>query len=214
MSRAMRILSNRIHESLSLARVAPLMVAALSVLVADGCALHFADNGSALPDSAKTIYVERFENVTYVQGINDQFMRFMKDAISSRGRLAVVDDPQQADLVLSGRILYAGTAPGSLNGVSEPLSYGNTLMVAATLTDRKTRKVIWRTNGMSASGQAYVVAQAIVPTTPQFLNQNLRGQQLLQMSDMQVAATQETAAKDQMMRSMASELYADMAWGL
>jgi hypothetical protein len=58
------------------------------------------------------------------------------------------------------------------------------------------------------------VAQAIVPTTPQFLKQNLRGPDILNMTDMQVAATQEASAKDQMMRSLASELYADMAWGL
>ena len=109
----------------------------MAVAVGNGCALHFADNGSALPDSAKTIYVELFENVTYVPGINDQFARYLKDAISSRGRLTVVDNPQEADLVLSGKISYAGTAPGSLNGVSEPLSYGNTFMIAATLTERK-----------------------------------------------------------------------------
>ena len=59
-----------------------------------------------------------------------------------------------------------------------------------------------------------MVAQAIVPTTPQFLKQNLHGPQLLQMSDMQVAATQEAVAKGNMMQQIASELYADMSWGL
>jgi hypothetical protein len=59
-----------------------------------------------------------------------------------------------------------------------------------------------------------VVAQAIVPTTPQFLKQNLRGPDILKMTDMQVAATQETVAKGQMMQQIASEVYADMSWGL
>ena len=199
----------------SLTRYAlPVTYFALASAAIDGCALHFADNGSALPSSAKTIYVARFENLTYVSGLNDQFMRYMKDAISSRGRLVVVDDPGQADLLLSGKILYAGAAPASLSGVSEPLSYGNTIMAAATLTDRRTNAVVWSTKGISSSSQASVVAQAIVPTTPQFLKQNLRGPDILNMTDMQVAATQETAGKDQMMRSLASELYADMAWGL
>jgi hypothetical protein len=31
---------------------------------------------------------------------------------------------------------------------------------------------------------------------------------------MQVAATQETVAKGQMMQQIASEVYADMSWGL
>jgi len=192
----------------------PLMFFGLASAAIDGCALHFADNGSALPSSAKTIYVARFENLTYVSGLDDQFMRYMKDAIASRGRLAVVDDPAQADLLLSGKILYSGAAPASLSGVSEPLSYGNTIMVAATLTNRRTKAVVWSTRGISGSSQASVVAQAMVPTTPQFLKQNLRGPDILNMTDMQVAATQETVAKGQMMQQVASELYTDMSWGL
>lgn len=190
------------------------MYFALATVATNGCAMHFADNGSALPSSAKTIYVAPFENLTYVSGVNDQFMRSMKDAISSRGRLVVVDDPGQADLLLGGKILYAGAAPASLSGVSEPLSYGNTMIVATTLTDRRTNAVIWSTRSISGSSQASVVAQAIVPTTPQFLKQNLRGPDILKMTDMQVAATQETVAKGQMMQQIASEVYADMSWGL
>jgi len=192
----------------------PLMYFALASLGIDGCALHFADNGTALPSSAKTIYVETFENLTYVSGVNDQFMRYMKDTISSRGRLVVVDDPAQADLLLSGKVIYNMTQPASLSGVSEPLSYGNTMMVAATLTDRRTKAVLWSTRGISASSQASVVAQAIVPTTPQFLKQNLRGPDILNMTDMQVAATQQTVPRGNMMQQMASELYVDMSWGL
>ena len=190
------------------------MYFALATVAINGCAMHFADNGSALPSSAKTIYVVPFENLTYVSGVNDQFMRYMKDAISSRGRLVVVDDPGQADLLLSGQILYTNAGPASLSGVSEPLSYGNTMIVAATLTDRRTNAVIWSTRSISGSSQASVVAQAIVPTTPQFLKQNLRGPDILKMTDMQVAATQETVAKGQMMQQIASEVYADMSWGL
>ena len=185
-----------------------------AVFAITGCGLHFADNGSALPDSAKTIYVARFENLTYVPGVQEQFMRYMKDAISSRARLVVVSDPAQADLVLTGKILYTGTAPASLSGASEPLSYGNMMMISATLTDRKTNAVIWRSPGISASAQASIVAQAIVPTSPQFLRQNLRGPDILNMTDMQVAATQEAAAQGNMMQQLAYEVYADMSWGL
>jgi hypothetical protein len=187
---------------------------ALASVAIGGCALHFADNGSALPSSAKTIYVAPFDNLTYVSEVNDQFMRYMKDAIASRRRLTVVDSPADADLLLSGKIIYTNSLPASLSGVSEPLSYGNTIMVAATLTDRRTNAVLWSTKGIAASSQASVVAQAIVPTTPQFLKQNLRGPDILSMTDMQVAATQEAVAKGQMMQQIASELYADMSWGL
>jgi hypothetical protein len=192
----------------------PLAYCAFAFLAIGGCSLHFADNGTALPSSDKTIYVETFENQTYVSGINDQFMRYMKDTISQRGRLVVVDDRAQADLLLTGKIIYTVTQPGSLSGVSEPLSYGNTMLVAATLTDRRTTKVLWSTRGIGGSSQASVVAQAIVPTTPQFLKQNLRGNDILNMTDMQVAATQQAVARGNMMQQAASEIYVDMTWGL
>jgi len=206
---------------LSIIPIVPSMHFALSLMclvlasgAIDGCGLRFADNGSALPSADKTIYVARFENLTYVSGINDQFMRYMKDAIASRGRLVVVDDRGQADLLLSGTILYTAQAPASLSGVAEPLSYGDTIMIGAKLTDRRTNKVIWSTTGIASSAQASVVAQAIVPTSPQFLRQNLRGPDILNMTDMQVAATQQGFANGQMMQQLASEVYADMAWGL
>jgi hypothetical protein len=87
-------------------------------------------------------------------------------------------------------------------------------MVSAQLKDRRSGKVIWRTGGISASVQSPAVAQAVVPTEPQFLKQNLRGQDLLKMTDMQVGATQQVVARSQMMQQIASELYDDMSYGL
>ncbi|MBE3603642.1 hypothetical protein IMX07_08405 [bacterium] len=178
------------------------------------CALHFADNGGGLPSDDKTIYVERFLNVTRVSGINDQFMRYLVDEIDSRGRLTVVDSPAQADLLLTGKILYGGTTAEAFNGVFEPLTYSNSIMVSATLTDTHTNKVLWRTDGVSGSAVAPVVAQAIIPSDPQFLQQNLRGPDILRMTDMQVAATQNAYASAQMMRGVAAEIYDDMVFGL
>lgn len=189
--------------------------AVVSAALFSACASqHFADNGGALPSADKTIYVELFSNLTRVPGVNDEFMPYLKDAIASRGRLTVVDSPAEADLLLSGRILFTAQSPAALSGVYEPLSYGNSLMVSAQLKDRRTGKVIWSAGRISASTQAAAVAQAVVPTAPLFLKQNLRGQDLLQMSDMQVGATQQVVARSQMMQQLASEVYDDMAWGL
>jgi hypothetical protein len=194
-------------------RVAAVAILLFRGIVATGCALHFVDNGGNLPATAKTIYVANFENMTRVQGINDQFMRYVIDTISSRGRLTVVNDPAAADLLLGGQIQYAASAPTTFNAVDEPLQYANALTIGATLTDRRSNKVLWHSNGITGSAVAPVVAQGLVPTTPQFLRQNLRGPDLLRMTDIQVAETQNLAANDQMMQQAASELYADMMWG-
>lgn len=187
---------------------------AVGAVLISGCALHFADNGGNLPATAHTIYVSRFTNLTRVQGINDQFQQYLKDAVASHGRLAVVNDQSDSDLLLGGRIVYAGSTPTMFNGAYEPLIYANSITVTATLIDRRTGKVLWNGGGITASGQAPAVAQAIVPSTPQFLRQNLRGQDLLNMTDMQVAATQGSLANERMMREVADEIYAEMTLGL
>lgn len=183
------------------------------VIVGQGCSVRFAANGT-LPDSAKTVFVERFTNGTRVPGVNDQFTLVLKQEISSRARLVVVDDEADADLILSGTVLYYGTYAKTSNSVSEPLDYADTLSVAATLVDRTSGKVLWKTRGTTSSTTVPVVSQAIIPTTPQFLQQNLRGKDLLNMPDIQVAATQQSTAKGNLMSAEASELYLDMAWGL
>jgi Lipopolysaccharide-assembly len=190
-----------------------LLGALLAIHSISGCSIRFAANGT-LPSSAKTVCITRFDNNTRVPGVNDEFTESLKEQISQRDRLVVVDDKEDADLLLSGTVIYYGTYGKTSNSVSEPLDYADTLSVAAQLVDRKSGKIIWKTNGISTSVTVPVVSQAIIPTTPGFLRQNLRGQDLVNMPDIQVAATQQATGQNQLMTQEASELYTDMAWGL
>jgi Lipopolysaccharide-assembly len=185
----------------------------LTICAISGCSIRFAANGT-LPSSAKTVCVDRFENHTRVPGVNDQFTLALKEQISQRDRLVVVDDKDDADLILRGAVIYYGTYGKTSNSVAEPLDYADTLSVSAELVDRKSGKMLWSTRGISSSVMVPVVTQAIIPTTPEFLHQNLRGQDLLNMPDIQVAATQQATGQNQLMTQEASELYTDMAWGI
>lgn len=190
-----------------------LLGALLMVAAIQACDIRFAANGT-LPNSAKTVYVDRFDNQTRVPGVNDQFTLSLKEQISQRDRLVVVDDKDDADLILSGTILYYGTSARTTNSVAEPLDYADILSVSAQLVDRKSRKTLWSSRGITTNVMVPVVSQAIIPTTPEFLHQNLRGQDLANMPDIQVAATQQSVGKEQLMTQEASELYTEMAWGL
>jgi hypothetical protein len=192
--------------------IAPLG-ALVTIHTMSGCTIRFAANGT-LPSSAKTVCVSRFDNNTRVPGVNDEFTESLKQQISQRDRLVVVDGKEDADLLLSGTVIYYGTYGKTSNSVSEPLDYADTLSVAAQLMDRKSGKIIWKTNGISTSVTVPVVSQAIIPATPEFLHQNLRGEDLVNMPDIQVAASQQAAGQNQLMTQEASELYTDMAWGL
>lgn len=190
-----------------------LLLGLIGTVYVQGCSVRFAANGT-LPDSAKTIYVDKFDNATRVPGVNDRYMIFLKQEIASHHRLIIVDDRSSADLVLSGRLLYYGNVVRTSNSVAEPLDYADTMSVEAKLVSNDSGKILWSSNAISSSITAPVVSQAIIPTTPQFLRQNLRGGDLVNMPDLQVAATQQSSARQQLMTQAASELYTDMVWGL
>jgi hypothetical protein len=186
---------------------------AIVSLLAAGCGYNFAAEGSGLPPQAKTIYVENFTNRSRFTGINDQLMRYIKDEVANHKRLELVDSASEADLVLTGEVIYADNTPVSFNSVNEPLLYTETITANATLTDAHTHKVIWNSDGISGTEQSPTVASAVVTTSPTFLQQNLRSQDIARMPDLQVAQTQQAASNDQMMESLAQNLYASMSEG-
>lgn len=188
------------------------VVSALALALA-GCGYHFAAQGSALPSDAKTIYVERFGNRTRVTGINDVFMRYLKDEISNRKRLQIVDSPQDADLMLTGDITFDDSLPVAFNAAAEPTLYTGSISAAAALIDEHTHRVLWSSRGISASQNFPVVAGAAITTSPYFLQQNLRSQDIAQMPNIQVAQTQEATAQSQEMQFLAQNLYDSMSEG-
>jgi outer membrane lipopolysaccharide assembly protein LptE/RlpB len=202
--------------SAGMRRLTDLFAAAAAAVLAialSGCGYHLAAAGDALPPNAKTIYVERFSNSTRFTGANDELMRYIKDEIAMHDRLQEVDSASQADLILSGNIESIYTLPTAYNSVLEPTIYGVSMSVTAQLKDVKQNKIIWQAHGINNSQNAQVVAQTVVTTTPTFQQQNLRGSDIAKMQDIQVAQTQNAAARDQMMQQVAKNLYAEMAEG-
>jgi hypothetical protein len=192
-----------------LSRLAILAIAA----ALSGCGYHFAGAGDALPPAAQTIYVQQFSNRTRVTGINDQFMRYLKDEIALHRRLKLVDSPGEADLEMTGYVRFAATSPVSFNSVLEPTIYNQTIEVSASLVDTHTHKTIWTTRNVGATEHTPVVAQTVVTTTPEFLQQNLRSNDIAQMTDIQTAQSMTAAQGDLMMQNVAKNLYAQMAEG-
>jgi len=188
------------------------LLAAL-VLALGGCGYHFGASGSNLPSGAETIYVARFTNRTRQTGLNDVFMRYLDDEIAMHRRLRLVDSPAEADLELSGEILAITPLPSSFNSVLEPTIYNRTMTVAAQLKDLRNNRVIWSVSSLGNMQHDPVVAQAVVPTLPTFVQGNLRGSDVAKMTDMQVASSMGALGQDTMMQNVARNLYASMAEG-
>ncbi len=192
--------------------VKPLIFVVLAATIA-GCGYHFGAEGSGLPSQAKTIYVENFTNRSRFTGINDQFMRYMKDEVAEHKRLELVDDPGEADLVLSGELVHVTTQPLATNAVSEPIDYSQTLSANANLTDQHTKKVIWSSAGLNATASYGMVSSAVVTTSPVFLQQNLRSQDIANLPDIQLAKTQADFAQQQTLETLAHNVYISMSEG-
>lgn len=186
---------------------------ALLAMALGGCGYHFGASGSNLPSGAETIYVARFTNHTRQTGINDVFMRYLDDEIAMHRRLRLVDSPAEADLELSGEILAITPLPSSFNSVLEPTIYSRSMTVAAQLKDLRNNRVIWSVSSLGNLQHEPVVAQAVVPTLPTFVQGNLRGSDVAKMTDIQVASTQGALGQDTMMQNVAKNLYASMAEG-
>jgi hypothetical protein len=194
-------------------RPSRLSLAIFAALLFSGCGYHFASSGDALPSSAETIYVSRFTNNTRITGVNDEFMRYVKDEIAMHRRLRVVDSPDAADLELSGVVRYTTQTPINFNSALEPTQYNNSMVVSAALTDLHAKKTIWSTHSVSATQHAPIVPQSTVATSPSFLQQNLRANDIAGLTDIQTAQSETSAARDLMMQQLAQDLYAEMAEG-
>ena len=190
------------------------LLATLTLVIAlGGCGYHFGASGSNLPSGAETIYVARFTNRTRQTGLNDVFMRYLDDEIAMHRRLRLVDSPAEADLELTGEILAVTPLPSSFNSVLEPTIYNQSMTVAAQLKDLRNNRVIWSVSSLGNLQHIPVVAQAVVPTLPTFVQGNLRGSDVAKMTDIQVASTQGALGQDVMMQNVAKNLYASMAEG-
>lgn len=203
----MRLLKRHSNFAAAIATLAA-VAASLS-----GCGYHFAASGANLPSGAKTVYVARFTNRTRVTGLNDIFMRYVKDEIAIHHRLQIVDSLADADLELSGQINAQLIMPGAFNSVLEPTIYNQSISVVAWLKDLHTNKIIWRGNHLGYLQHSPVVAQAVVPTTPEFVQGNLRSSDIANMPDIQVAQSQMALGQDQVMQQIARNLYASMTEG-
>ena len=190
----------------------PLSFVALVVAIT-GCGYHFGAEGSGLPPQAKTIYVEKFANHSPDTGLDDQFDRYLKDEIARHKRLQLVDDRSQADLVLYGELLYVPQLATATNSVNEPIEYTQTFRANAQLTDEHTKQVIWRSTGIFATDTYAMVSTAVITTSPEFLQQNLRSQDVANLPDVQLAATQSRFSQQQNLQNLAQSVYVSMSEG-
>jgi hypothetical protein len=86
-------------------------LALLCAVAAGGCGYHLAGRGDLIPKTAHTIAVQPFGNATVRYKLARLLPADLSRELISRTRYRLVEDPNQADLVLSGALINFSAYP-------------------------------------------------------------------------------------------------------
>ena len=119
-------------------------VFALAVSVLVGCQTTVK---RTLPSAVRTIAVASFENRTDQPVLPGLLLEEARRAFRLDGRLTVVDDPEQADSVLSGAVVEYVRQPARFDANNVVREYRLRMVIDLTLTDRARNTVLWTERG-------------------------------------------------------------------
>jgi outer membrane lipopolysaccharide assembly protein LptE/RlpB len=129
----------------------------LFLTVLAGCGYHLAGSNRLAAD-IRTITVPMFYNETFEPGLENTVTSAVKQEFLTNSRLAVVNDPDQADLVLKGTIVSFGLDPLSFDRTkSVVMEYRVRIRASVLVVNGRTKKVLWKDAAMQSTAE-YKVA--------------------------------------------------------
>lgn len=113
-------------------------------LLVSGCGYALVGTGNILDPSLKTLYVPAFVNRTTRVELEQRVTQAVGDELVSRGRLKLVNDPKQADVMLKGSIDTFNLAPVGFDQ-GRATQYQISITANIELLDhRHEDKVLWK----------------------------------------------------------------------
>lgn len=172
-----------------------------------GCGYQLAGESSLLPENARTIYVEPFVNRSRDVGMDQELTSALRGEFYRRGRLSVVNQSEQADLILSGVVRSLEQRVASVNREDEVLQYEAVLTLDVTLRRRQPNEVLWRGQGVRLTDVHAGSRAAVVTSSSDFFAGTLNASDVRRMTDIQLTESEHRAVRDQLMERFAKELH-------
>ena len=179
----------------------------IGLLVVAGCGYHFAGESSFLPRDVRTIYVEPFVNRSRDVGLEKELASALRSEIYRRGQLPLVDQAEQADVILTGVIRSLESSVASVNRRDEVIQYESVLTVDVTLRRREPNEILWRGPGIRLTDVYAGSRAAVVTTSSEFRSGTLNTSDVRRMTDIQLTEGQTRESRDQLMEHFARELH-------
>ncbi len=179
----------------------------LLALGCGACGYHFPGDAAKLPGGGTRLYLAEVGNRTQDPGIAQALGDAVELEVLQRGRFALVGR-DTADAVLQATVVALRQQPVGFSSTDEALEYRTVVSIDATLRDASSGRVLWSVRGLQEGESAAAVAGAVVGQSSQFVSTStLNPQDMAQLTDVQVAESQEAGAVDEALQSLARDLY-------
>ena len=177
-------------------------------LSAVGCGYQFATRGDQFPKDVHNVFVQLFINRTKEVGLEREITTALRSELHRRGELRVVDQPGEADAILSGVVRALGSRVVGVNQNGEALQIEMTLVLDASLRRRSPEEVLWRAQAARFSDLYSGSRGAVVTSSSDFQSRTLNPADLRQFTDVQLTETLKREARDRLTGEAARELHA------
>ena len=128
-----------------------IFVVLLLLAEVSGCGYHLIGTTSFLPEDIETLHVENFVNQTKWVDMDQRLMEALTLEWVRRRRLKLVDNPNHADVVLSGTIQRLAVIPVSYDDQGRANEYQMSLQAIVQLKDVRAEdaEVLWEDKAFS-----------------------------------------------------------------
>jgi hypothetical protein len=179
----------------------------LAALCLLGCGYQLAGRSDLFPKDIRSVYVEMFLNRTRDVGIGAEITTALRGELYRRGELQLVDQPGEADAILSGVVRSFDSLTASVNQNAEVLQFEATLIVDTTFRRREPSEILWRGQGIRLSEVYAGERAAVVTTSSKFQNQTLNTTDVRRLTDIQLTETESRRMREELMERFARELH-------
>ena len=181
-----------------------LLVAAVLPL---GCGYHLAGTETKVPGDIHSISIGQIENRSRQEGLEKILTFALEREFYERGELAVRENPGDGDGLITGTIVAFRSRPVSYDANENALQYETELTLDITLRRQADGKVLWKGRNLRAYDEYAVSPSAVVPSSSQFQQGTLDFSNLSQLSNVQLAETEQRTALQRIVRSIVRDVH-------
>jgi hypothetical protein len=132
----------------------PILLALVLSMFVDVCGYKQAGKGKSLPPEIKVLAVPVFQNSSLKYRVEQRFTKAVIEEILKRARgINVTTNPDGADAVLNGDIRSFRAAGSILDQQGRTRVWDVRVIVAVTLRDTNTRKILYQNSRLSFEGE-------------------------------------------------------------